>query len=40
MENRHLPPIPTPPAQRWREVRLVYLPRVMFGAAILLVAWM
>jgi multidrug resistance efflux pump len=40
MENRPLPPIPTPPAQRWREVRLVYLPRVMFVLGIALVAWM
>lgn len=40
MDPRLLPPIPTPPAQRWREVRLLYLPRAMFAAAILLVAWM
>ncbi len=40
MDNRILPPIPTPPAQRWREVRLLYLPRAMFVAGIVLVAWM
>ncbi len=40
MENRPLPPIPTPPAQRWREVRLLYLPRVMFVLGVGLVAWM
>lgn len=40
MDPLHLPPIPTPPAQRWREVRLVYLPRVMFVLGIALVAWM
>lgn len=40
MDSRLLPPIPTPPAQRWREVRLLYLPRAMFVAAIALVAWM
>ena len=40
MDPRNLSPIPTPPAQRWREVRLLYLPRVMFIAATLLVAWM
>jgi multidrug resistance efflux pump len=40
MDNRLLPPIPTPPAQRWREVRLLYLPRAMFVVGIALVAWM
>jgi HlyD family secretion protein len=40
MDPRLLPPIPTPPAQRWREVRLVYLPRVMFVLGIALVVWM
>ena len=40
MDPRLLSPIPTPPAQRWREVRLLYLPRAMFVAAILLVAFM
>ncbi len=40
MDPRLLAPIPTPPAQRWREVRLLYLPRLMFAAGVLLVAWM
>lgn len=40
MDSRPLPPIPTPPAQRWREVRLLYLPRVLFIAGAVLVAWM
>ena len=40
MDSRLLPPIPTPPAQRWREVRLLYLPRATFVAGVLLVAWM
>ena len=40
MDPRILPPIPTPPAQRWREVRLVFLPRLMFIAGVLVVAWM
>ena len=40
MDSRILPPIPTPPAQRWREIRLLYLPRAVFVAAILVVAWM
>ena len=31
MELTPLPPIPTPPAQRWRQVRLVYLPRTVFA---------
>jgi multidrug resistance efflux pump len=40
MDPRILSPIPTPPAQRWREVRLLYLPRVAFALAILLIVWM
>jgi HlyD family secretion protein len=40
MDPRILPPIPTPPAQRWREIRLVFLPRLMFIAGVLVVAWM
>jgi multidrug resistance efflux pump len=33
-------PIPTPPAQRWRQLRLVYLPWAVFLLGALLVAWM
>ena len=40
MDSRILTPIPTPPAQRWREIRLLYLPRAMFFVAIAVVAWM
>lgn len=40
MDSRLLPPIPTPPSQRWREVRLLYLPRATFALAIGLVVWM
>lgn len=40
MDPRILAPIPTPPAQRWREVRLLYLPRIVFALAVLLVAWL
>ncbi|MBI5693298.1 MAG: hypothetical protein HZC55_24735 [Verrucomicrobia bacterium] len=29
-----LPPIPVPPAQRWREVRLLYLPRTVFALGV------
>ena len=36
MQNRALPPIPTPPAQRWREFRLLYLPRACFVAGVVL----
>ena len=41
MDPRLLPPIPTPPAQRWREVRLLYLPRAMFilGVIVAAVLW-
>lgn len=38
MQNRALPPIPTPPAQRWREFRLIYLPRAFFLAGVVLAA--
>lgn len=38
METRPLPPIPTPPAQRWREVRLLYLPRTVFVLGVILAA--
>jgi hypothetical protein len=37
-EPRPLEPIPTPTGQRWRELRLIYLPRVMFAFAVLVVA--
>ncbi len=40
MDSRILTPIPTPPAQRWREVRLLYLPRALFLCGVVLVAWM
>ncbi len=40
MDSRILTPIPTPPAQRWREIRLLYLPRAMFVAVALLVVWL
>ena len=40
MDSRILTPIPTPPAQRWREIRLLYLPRIVFVAVIALVVWM
>jgi multidrug resistance efflux pump len=44
MDPRLLTPIPTPPAQRWREVRLLYLPRTVFvlgviAAAVLWTRW-
>lgn len=35
-----LEPIPTPPAQRWREIRLLYLPRGVFVVAVLVAAWL
>ncbi len=43
-DQRPLPTIPIPPAQRWREVRLLYLPRLTFllgciGAAFLWTHW-
>ena len=38
METRPLPPIPTPPAQRWRQVRLVYLPRTVFAIGVIMAA--
>lgn len=39
MDPRLLPPIPTPPAQRWREVRLLYLPRAVFVVGVIAAAW-
>jgi len=40
-DPRLLPPIPTPAAQRWREVRLIYLPRAIFvlGVIVAAVLW-
>ena len=40
-DPRILGPIPTPPSQRWREVRLLYLPRLVFlvGAIVAAVLW-
>ena len=38
MELTPLPPIPTPTAQRWRQVRLVYLPRTVFALGVILAA--
>jgi len=35
-----LPPIPTPPAQRWREFRIQILPLVIFGLLLIVVALM
>jgi multidrug resistance efflux pump len=39
-DPRILGPIPTPPAQRWREIRLLILPRVVFVLGVILAAWM
>lgn len=39
MDSRLLTPIPVPPSQRWREVRLVYLPRVLFLLGVAFVVW-
>jgi multidrug resistance efflux pump len=39
-DPRILGPIPTPPAQRWREVRLLYLPRTAFVLGIFVAAWL
>ena len=39
-DPRILGPIPTPPAQRWREVRLLYLPRLVFALGVLAVIWL
>jgi len=38
--QRPLPTIPIPPAQRWREVRLLYLPRIVFVLGVLIAGWM
>lgn len=38
MQGRSLTPIPTPPAQRWREFRLIYLPRAFFAAGVVVAA--
>lgn len=37
-DPRILGPIPTPPAQRMREIRLLYLPRIVFAIAVVIVA--
>src|SRR4051812_27392286 len=39
-DPRILGPIPTPAAQRWKEMRLIYLPRTVFGAGAILAAWL
>jgi multidrug resistance efflux pump len=39
-DPRLLAPIPTPPAQRWREVRLLYLPRAVFALGVIVAAFM
>ncbi len=36
--NHDLPPISSPPAQRWREFRIRYLPAVVFAAGVLVAA--
>ena len=38
MDSRLLPPIPTPPSQRWREIRLLYLPRAVFILGVIAAA--
>lgn len=38
-DPRILGPIPTPPAQRWREIRLLYLPRITFVVGLLVAGW-
>lgn len=40
MDSRILSPIPTPPAQRWREIRLLYLPRTMFVVGVVVAVWL
>lgn len=39
-DPRILGPIPTPPSQRWREIRLLYLPRIMFALGVVVAAWL
>src|SRR5262245_44175224 len=39
-DPRILGPIPTPPAQKWKEVRLIYLPRTVFILGVLAAAWL
>lgn len=36
--NHDLSPIPSPPAQRWREFRIRYLPAVVFAAGVVVAA--
>lgn len=41
MDNpRIIGPIPTPPAQRWKEIRLLYLPRAVFLVGVIVAAWL
>jgi multidrug resistance efflux pump len=40
MDSRLLSPIPTPPSQRWREIRLLYLPRTVFVLGAIAVAYL
>ncbi len=39
-DPRILGPIPTPTAQRWREIRLLYLPKIVFAVGVIVAAWM
>ena len=39
-DPRILSAVPTPPAQRWREVRLLYLPRTVFIVGGLVAIWL
>jgi multidrug resistance efflux pump len=39
-DPRILEPIPTPPEQRWREFRLLYLPRAAFVLGVIVAAWL
>lgn len=38
--NERLPPIPTPPAQLWRQIRLQYFPVLIFAAGVLAAAFL
>ena len=35
-----LPPIPTPPAQRWREFRIQVLPILVFLGTVAIIAYL
>lgn len=39
-DSRILGPIPTPAAQKWKEVRLIYLPRTVFAVGVVVAAWL